>query len=373
MTLYTDEHERADYERLASEGYIVNALRLARARSLWNCVAAIPTRTPLQAVYAWQPELAQQLRKLTDRRNGKRSFDVIHVEHLRGVRYALDIKAGKAHIPVVWDSVDCITHLFKQSAERSKRAFSRWLTKFELSRTARYEGWLTSQFDRTLVTSLADKEALVSLANTGKNDLPVSVIPNGVNLDYFSPGNDDARQPDTLVVSGKMSYHANVSMVLHLAQHILPRVWAQKPEVKLWVVGKDPPKEIQALAENPAITVTGTVVDIRPYLQQASVAVAPLTYGAGIQNKVLEAMSAATPVVVSRLAVAALAAHPGQEILVANDAEDFALRVLELLNNKPFQRQVGQAGRRYVEKFHQWDTIAGQLEGVYLEVNGAKQ
>ncbi len=373
MTLWADDHERADYEQLVSEGYIVRALNLPRWRSLLNCVAAIPTRTPLQAVYAWQPKLAQQLRNLTVSRNGNRPFDVIHVEHLRGVRYALDMKAGKANIPVVWDSVDCITNLFKQSAERSNRTFSRWLTKFELGRTERYEGWVTSQFDRTLVTSLADKEALESLAVTGKRDSPVTIIPNGVDLDYFTSGEGDGRQLDTLVVSGKMSYHANVSMVMHLVQHILPLVWAQRPGVKLWIVGKDPPKEIKALAANPAVTVTGTVADIRPYLRQASVAVAPLTYGAGIQNKVLEAMASATPVVVSPLAAAALAAKPGQDIVVAKDSEDFARCVLELLSNQTHQRQVGEAGRRYVEVFHRWDVIAGQLEGVYDEITIKKQ
>jgi glycosyltransferase involved in cell wall biosynthesis len=141
----------------------------------------------------------------------------------------------------------------------------------------------------------------------------------------------------------------------------------------LWIVGKDPPKEILALAGNPAVTVTGTVADIRPYLQQASAAVAPLTYGAGIQNKVLEAMASATPVVVSPLAVAALAAQAGQDILVAKDSEDFAQGVLNLLSNPAYRRQVGEAGRRYVETYHQWDAIAGQLEGVYDEVTSTKQ
>jgi sugar transferase (PEP-CTERM/EpsH1 system associated) len=373
MTLWSGEREYGDYEKLTSEGYAVRSVELPRWRSLWNCVVYLPTRVPLQAVYAWQPKLAKQLREMVFNHNGNAPFDVIHVEHLRGVRYALDLKASGAGLPIIWDSVDCITHLFKQTARRSKRFHRRWLTKFELSRTEQYEGWLTSQFDRTLVTSPADKEALLSLSAHGRFDLPVSVIPNGVDLDYFSPGNDDARQPDTLVMSGKMSYHANVSMALQLVEHILPRVWAQRPGVMLWIVGQDPPREIQALAENPKIIVTGRVEDIRPYLQQASVAVAPLTYGAGVQNKVLEAMASATPVVVTRLAVGALAAQPGRDVLVADDAEGFARCILKLLNDRSLQRQVGRAGRRYVERYHQWDTIASQLEGVYHEVNVAKQ
>jgi glycosyltransferase involved in cell wall biosynthesis len=163
-----------------------------------------------------------------------------------------------------------------------------------------------------------------------------------------------------------MSYHANVTMVLYLANEIMPRIWARKPEVKLWIIGKDPSNKIKSLARKPAITVTGAVDDLRPYLRSATISVAPVQYGAGIQNKVLEAMACGTPVISTSAAVAALDVQPGQDLLVADDPARFSENVLSLLNDGERQRKIGAAGRRYVEQHHDWDHIAARLEEVYL-------
>jgi glycosyltransferase involved in cell wall biosynthesis len=244
------------------------------------------------------------------------------------------------------------------------------ITQFELRRTERYESWLLSQFNQVLVTSQADKEAFIKLTNSQTENWPISVLPNGVDLEYFTPNTDVKRELATLVISGKMSYHANVSMVMYLYKSILPLIWEQDPDMKLWIVGKDPPQVIRDIGDHPAITVTGTVDDIRPYLRQATVAVTPLTYGAGIQNKVLEAMACGTPVVTTPRAVSALNVRPGEEILVAQEPHEFAKKVLALINDPEYQRKVGQAGRQYVEKDHHWGHVAQQLEGIYHEVIG---
>jgi polysaccharide biosynthesis protein PslH len=144
-------------------------------------------------------------------------------------------------------------------------------------------------------------------------------------------------------------------------------VWEKRPDVKLTVVGKDPPRELLALAENPAVRVTGSVPDLRPYLQRATVAVAPITYGAGIQNKVLEAMACATPVVASPQAVLALNVRVGEEILVSGDAHGFAEQVLRLLADPSFRRSVGEAGRQFVERQHSWNATAIHLEQLYQQ------
>jgi glycosyltransferase involved in cell wall biosynthesis len=134
-----------------------------------------------------------------------------------------------------------------------------------------------------------------------------------------------------------MSYHANVTAASHLIQDIMPRIWKHRPEVKLLIAGKNPPRSLvelaasarkhepvsrrPAVASTPAVTVTGSVPDMRPYLNRATISVAPLLYGAGIQNKVLEAMACATPVVASPRAVSALSAQGWRDIVVADDPE----------------------------------------------------
>jgi glycosyltransferase involved in cell wall biosynthesis len=152
----------------------------------------------------------------------------------------------------------------------------------------------------------------------------------------------------------------------------MPLIWATNPEVKLCIVGKDPPIIVRKLGENPLITVTGTVSDICPYLQKSTIAIVPLTYGAGIQFKVLEAMACSTPVVASPKAVMSLGVQPGKDVLVASEPDEFAAIIIKLLADINLQQQVGNAGRMYVEKNHQWSSVAAQLEGVYNEVINTK-
>lgn len=368
-TLWTDEQENQGLEELRRDCQAVYALPMPAWRSMWNCVAALPSSRPLQAAYSWNTELAHQASQLAVGGNGKGTFDVIHVEHLRGVQYGLFLKsqladAGRS-VPVIWDSVDSISLLFRQAMVESKSFFSRSLTRFELGRTERYEGWLLDRFDQVLVTSPADRKALIDLAPTAGQLPRVSVLRNGVDLGYFTPGDKASREPASIVISGKMSYHANVAMALNFIQQIMPLVWKQRPEVKVSIVGKDPAPQVQALGADSRVEVTGTVSDIRPHLCSASLAAAPIAYGAGIQNKVLEAMACGTPVVASSQAISALEIVPGQEVYVADTPVEFASAILNLLNDAPLRERLGDAGRSYVERNHDWYGVAGQLELVY--------
>jgi glycosyltransferase involved in cell wall biosynthesis len=193
------------------------------------------------------------------------------------------------------------------------------------------------------------------------------VLPNGVDLGYFSPAENGERDDQTVVLSGKMSYHANISMVVGFVEDIMPHVWEKRPDVKVWIVGKDPSPRLLAYAQNQNIQVTGTVDEIRPYLTKATLSAAPISYGAGIQNKVLEAMACATPVIASQQAVSALGVEVGKEIVVADDPLDFAKKVISLLDDRERREIVGRAGRQFVERNHDWAVLAARLEGVYTQ------
>ncbi|MFQ5614638.1 MAG: glycosyltransferase, partial [Anaerolineae bacterium] len=363
-TLWRGAAEQTALEALGKLGIDLLARPLPRRRSLANCLAALPSSTPLQAVYCWQPALQQAL----DRLPATEDFDVVHVEHLRGARYGLALR-GRG-VPIVWDSVDCISYLFEQAVAHSRSPFGKWITRLELNRTRRYEGRLVDQFDTVLVTSEIDRQALIQLEkiqNPKSKIQNLLVLPNGVDLTYFTA---NGRQPeaDTLVFSGKMSYHANVTMALHLVQDIMPCIWAERPAVKLTLAGQNPPPPVQALGQDPRVTVTGYVPDIRPYLQQAAVAVAPSVYGAGIQNKVLEAMACGLPVVATERAIAALGLQPGRDLLAASEPAAFAGQVLRLLADPDLRRTIGGNGRRYVQSHHAWPQMGARLEEIYREV-----
>lgn len=334
----------------------VHTVPLPQWRTLWNGLRAIPSSTPFQAAYSRSPEMAALIQQTIA--TGK--FDVVHIEHLRGA----ELSRGITNLPVVFDSVDSITLLFERVQQAGPTWRSRLLAQLDLARTRRYEGQFLTRFQRVLVTSPHDKEALVRLSPGANHHQRLIVVPNGVDLDYFKPL-DLSRDTATLVFSGKMSYHANVAAALDLATQVMPLVWQQLPQARLVIAGKDPTPELLALTADPRMTVTGTVPDLRPYLAQATVAISPMRYGVGIQNKVLEAMAMATPVISTPQAVSALQIQAGQEALVAETPVDMAQAVVTLLTNEQLSQRVGQAGRCYVETNHDWRVIATKLEIIY--------
>jgi len=264
--------------------------------------------------------------------------------------------------------VDCISHLFQQASKHNKGIFGKLITKFELGRTRRMEKKLIGEFNHVLVTSETDKNELLKLAALHEKLALISVLSNGVDLDFFHPNPDIRRDAETLVFSGKMSYHANISMVKFLVYDIMPLVWLKRPNVRLIIVGKDPTSEVKSLSVDPRIEVTGTVDDIRPYLWKATIAVVPLVYGAGIQNKILEAMACGTPVVATSKTLSSLAITPGKEpLVIADGAISFSYAILRLLCDSKYQVEVGATGLDYVQTHHNWRTIAQQLIAIYIK------
>ena len=372
---WTSREDRAELETLREFGCEILTARLSGWRSLANCGVGLTKSEPLQSVYCWQPELARRIETTL----AAERFDVIHVEHLRGARYGLEAlehvrrRSGETRPKVVYDSVDCISGLFELASERGGGLMRR-VRSFEQPRTRIYEGRLVAAFDRVIATTERECEALQQLATPGSAPRPVSVC-NGVDLDYFAH-RTGVREPETIVMTGKMSYHANVAAAKYLVEDVMPLVWRERPSVRVEIVGKAPTADVLALAytegashgaQRREVVVTGEVLDLRPHLWRASVAVAPIVYGAGVQNKVLEAMAASAPVVVTPPAVGSLAAQNGKDLLVGESPQALASHLLTLLANEDLRRRIGSSGRAFVERNHSWESAVELLERVYLD------
>ena len=342
-----------------------------RLRARAQCALALPTPTPLWAAYCRSSAMADLLARLTREQN----FDVAHVEHLRAAHFA---SALAPNLPRVMDAVDCITALRRQmldQARASKTGFaSRLLAWEEWTKLRRYEPRAYSRFDQVVVTSPHDAGELTQLVDAQDDPLPpVHVIPNGVDLDYFSADasdEDDAAEPDTLVFSGKMSYHANDDAARFLLTEVMPRLRRLRPRARLTIVGSQPAPGLRTLVEqtnaSEYTTVTGYVDDLRPFLRRAQVAVCPMRIGVGIQNKALEAMAVSRPVVCSPLVQRGLCADGLDGALrVAETADQFAQGIAGLLARPAEARAAGMAARRYVEAHHRWLRAAQALVNVY--------
>ncbi|MGH2594301.1 MAG: glycosyltransferase [Anaerolineae bacterium] len=358
VALQPPEDRHASIDNLRDFCEQVDVFPLSRARTVWNALAALPTTLPLQAAYSHHPQAERHLRRLA--KTGQ--FDVAHIEHLRGAVLA----EALIGIPRVFDSVDSIAYLFEQASRLAPGFTQRLMARIDLGRTRCFEAHAPLRFDCTLVTSPIDAQAIQSLAGD-RLDGRIALLPNGVDLNYFSPSGT-ASDLATVLFSGKMSYHANAAAALYLGHEIMPRVWRQRPDAKLMIAGKDPAPALRALSADPRVVVTGFVDDLRPTFARATLAVAPLVYGAGTQYKVLEAMASGVPVVATRRGMGGLQARPGQDVLVGESADQFAQHILSLIDDPALRRRIGSGGRQYVERHHSWTGIARDLIDIYQGV-----
>jgi len=265
--------------------------------------------------------------------------------------------------PKVLDMVDVDSDKWAQYARRTSFPWSS-IYALEAKRLRRYEAELVGRFDRVVLVTPQEVELL-------KRTLPqadCSVVPMGVDLDYFSlPA---GREPGSrLVFTGSMDYYPNVDAMKFFCEEIFPLIRSRRPDVVMTIVGRDPSRAVRRLAAPPGVVVTGNVPDVRPYLASARVFVAPFRVARGIQSKILEAMATGLPVVASPLAGAALPA--GKGLIVAESAERFACAVLELLENAPLWSESSREARRLVERGLDWNRSMQQFEDIILEPRAA--
>jgi sugar transferase (PEP-CTERM/EpsH1 system associated) len=333
----------------------VHPVHLSRLGSYGRCLASLPTATPLSVAYCRSGAARDTVRRLL----AGGEFDLLHTEFLR----ATPLTQGLNTVPRVYDAVDSLALTYRRSISApGVSPVRRLVSGFEWLKVRRYEPQMLRQFDSVLVSSPADRAALDRRPDNG-----IAVIPNGVDLDFFAQY-DGPRDPDTVAFLGKMSYYVNVASIGWYCNEVLPLVRRLRPGVRLAIVGRDPVARVRALAKDNSIQITGSVPDVRPYLSRAAVCVCPMVTGAGIQNKMLEAMAVGTPVVSTSIACQALSVEPGRELLVADDPNEFAHHVHRLLEDPGLARRLAANARRYVEQHHNWREIVATLEELYHAV-----
>jgi glycosyltransferase involved in cell wall biosynthesis len=254
-------------------------------------------------------------------------------------------------------------HLNVDASLAVASALRRPLIRAEARRIRRFEAEEFEHFRRVVVVSEQDKAELERLNPT----LPMSVIPNGVDTRFFS-GSSTKPVPSRIVFTGSMSYPPNIVAATFLARDLLPRVRAVQADAHVVIVGRQPHPQVIGLAALDGVEVTGEVADIRPWLQSAAVFACPMLSGTGIKNKLLEAMAAERPCVVTPLALQGLEVTTGQHVLVGESADDLARHILRVLNDDELAARLGRAARDYVRAKHSWRSVARAYEDVYRAV-----
>lgn len=233
----------------------------------------------------------------------------------------------------------------------------------EARKLRRYETAIAQQFDYCTVTTQGEAEEFKKLAVSR----PHSVIPNGVDTKYFQFNRAQNKRRPVIAFLGRMDYFPNIDGVLYFTKSILPIIRQSLPEVEFRIVGSDPVHAIQQLAREPGVTVTGHVKDVRPYMEEAAVSVAPLRLARGTQNKILESMAMGVPVVATAQAAKGIHATPGTHLLVGDDEQSFARQVMEILSNDARRDTLAAAALEHLRGTYSWDASMKILDGVLAQ------
>jgi len=342
-------------------------------------------------------------------------YDLVHADTPRMAIYT-PLLRGQRKIIAATDS-STLAHRNQTALAKGLRAKAR----------ARYLQWLVTRYERDNYREydagvvVADRDAAVIRRLCPR--LPVHVIPNGVNPDFLSiqpaenPSvdhnsevgavpplqkhmkSDDFREGPRprgplrgdfsaessfqpiltadvfqLVFTGTLDYEPNVDAVLWFTQQILPLIRRDILATQFHVIGRNPTPKIHELAsQNPAVTVTGFVPDLRPALAAAAVYVCPLRLGAGLKNKVLEAMAMGLAIVTTTEGASGNAGRNGQHFMVADDPANFAAAVVKLLRDPQRREQLGAAARQLVSETYSWERAGEAFHKLYLEVARRKR
>ena len=271
--------------------------------------------------------------------------------------------AWRFSTPKVMHAFDCRSAEFYREYLRARRSIDKlyWFCTYLATRTA--EKKLLAAFDASIVVSDKEYHAMKMLCPEAR----CITVPNGVDIDFFKPLAISEEWP-SLVFAGYMSSHPNVDAITYFHSQVYDTLKQRFPNLKVFVVGQNPPPAVRALAKDPSICVTGFVEDVRPYVARASVVIAPFVSGMGIKNKVLEAMAMGKPVVTTSIGVRGINATHGDHLCIADSPLKFADHVEALLLDKPKRRRIGHQAREFVMKHHSWARVTDKIETIFHEV-----
>lgn len=242
------------------------------------------------------------------------------------------------------------------------KAISWW----EWRKTAAAEQRYLRLADKVLAVSEIDRDTFATFLDTRK----ITVIPTGVDVDYFQPLPIE-EIPDSLVFTGSMDWLPNEDAIFYFVEAILPLIKQQRPSISLEVVGRNPSRKLQGLVgTEKSVHLTGWVEDIRPFLARGSVCIVPLRIGGGTRLKIFEAMAMGKAVVSTAVGAEGLPVQTGQNILLADTPDDFAASVVSLLRDTSQRRRLRTAARRLVLENYSWRKVAETFSRVLQDVLG---
>jgi sugar transferase (PEP-CTERM/EpsH1 system associated) len=342
--------EAREGEGLAAHCARYEMVRVNDAVQTLRMVARLPAAVPSSFGFFHSPALACRIRAAVARER----FDLAFVHCSSAARYVADL----AGMPKILDFGDMDSQKWREYAMSKPFPLS-WGYALEAWKLEREEARLATRFDLCTATTKAEWQTLEAM----RTGVATDWFPNGVDSDYFQPSTKPY-DGNRIVFIGRMDYYPNQEGMFRFCADVLPALRARRAALTLAIVGADPPPAVRKLGELPGVTVTGSVPDVRPYLHDAALMIAPLNIARGTQNKILEGMAAGVPVVTSAVAAGGVDAIAPEHLLVADTPQQWVDAVLRVLDGPQERARLAHAGRARMLSHHAWPQSMRRLDGI---------
>ncbi len=350
IALSSDKNTEKDaYSELIKYCHKIHFISLSKTSIALGVLKSFFNGLPLQLGYFYNKSIDNEIESIIL----KSKPDFIYGQLVRVAEYMKN-----SSLPKVLDLQDALSAGLKRRSEKSKGLF-KLILKMEYKRMLAYEKNRLLDFTALSIITQADKDLLPEeIMNK------TEIVPNGVDFNFFKEQNI----PDEfeIVFTGNMAYPPNVLAASFLVKSIMPIVWESIPKARVLLAGASPHASVLDLA-NSRVEVSGWIDDIRDAYAKASVFVAPMQIGTGLQNKLLEAMAMKLPCVTSELANKALKAENNKQILIAsdNDEQMYADSIIRLLTEKDFSKNIAEQGHGFVIKNYDWQSAVDRLKALF--------
>jgi len=351
LTFTEEEIDPAHEEALRPYCSRIVKVPHTRLRAALNILSRGPySKLPLQVLYYESINFRNKLQDLL-----KEDFQIVHLFLLRLFPYTKIIDR-----PIIMECIDSMRLNVSRQVDISSIPM-RWAYKEELRRLNHYESTIDTTASHTIFVSPIDVAASGS-----KKAL---VFPNGVEIPEIS----SEKIHPIIAFSGNMRYPPNIQAVNWFVKNCWSSIHKAVPDATFRILGAGAPASICALGSVPGVEVVGYVKDMMSELLKAAVAVAPMQSGSGIQNKVLEAMACALPVVTTTIGLGSIEALRSEEILVCDSPDAFSRDVVKLLQSHELRSNIGENAKKFVSVHHSWNFAGEHISALYDKLNNCKQ
>lgn len=338
---------------IAEHCHAYQALEVGRYAQLVKAAITLPTPIAASEAYFHSTQMQREVARLL----AARSVDAV-VAHCSSIGH---VAAQADGLPKLLDFCDVDSRKWLDYA-----AFKPWplalAYRWESLRLARAERRLAARYGRVTVATRGELQALKEVGVTANADW----FANGVDTTFFAPA-AGAYDSKCITFVGRMDYFPNEQCMVDFCADVWPRLQARGPRLRLQIVGAAPTAAVRRLGELPGVTVTGSVPDVRPYVQGSALTIAPLKIARGTQNKILESMAMGVPVICSPIAAAGVDAEPGEHLRVARSADEWIDQVLAVCGDARLRNRLAEAGRARVQSHHTWGQVMGRFDRIFGE------